>query len=356
MADTWVILDLMLRGAGCSTLFACAVLFSINPSNRQKSVSIVGLAGALIAYLLVSTPNLALPPGLSWPLIWVAGTTPVWVYWASVELFHDDVSLEPWQVAVAALIVLGSWFSPIVPFADLLRGALVILLFSHLLYAIIASAEGDLVEERRRFRKPFVISVIVLIMLITTVEALGGDEGLRLELVAIHAGAFWLFSTVFLVWSARITSDIWFRRTGPQPSESAQAPADIALAAKVTSAMKEELWREENLTIGVLANRLGTQEHRLRRTINRVMGHRNFASFVNGYRIEAAKQDLADPDKAESAILTIAYDVGFASIGPFNRAFRLATGMSPSEFRRNAIGIYHESGLARTSDGVSSGG
>lgn len=344
-----------MRGAGCSTLFACAVLFSINPSNRQKSVSIAGLAGALIAYLLVSTPSLVLPFGLSWSLIWVAGTTPVWVYWASVEVFHDDVSFEPWQVVVAALIVLGSWFSPIVPFADLFRGTLVILLFSHLLYVIIASAKGDLVEERRRFRKPFVISVIVLIMLITTVEVLGGDEGLRLELVALHAGAFWLFSMVFLVWSARITSDIWFRRAGPLLGESAPSPADIALAAKVSSAMNEELWREENLTIGVVANRLGTQEHRLRRTINRVMGHRNFASFVNGYRIDAAKRDLADLDQAESAILTIAYDVGFASIGPFNRAFRSATGMSPSEFRRNAIGVCHESGLTRTSDNVNSG-
>jgi AraC-like DNA-binding protein len=33
-------------------------------------------------------------------------------------------------------------------------------------------------------------------------------------------------------------------------------------------------------------------------------------------------------------VLEIAYDVGFASIGPFNRAFRAATGHSPTEYRR----------------------
>lgn len=102
--------------------------------------------------------------------------------------------------------------------------------------------------------------------------------------------------------------------------------------------VEDGLWREEKLTIGILANHLGTQEHRLRRTINRVMGYRNFAAFINGYRITAAKQELTNPDNAEKAILSIAYDVGFASIGPFKQAFRLATGVSLSEYRRNAIG------------------
>jgi AraC-like DNA-binding protein len=33
-------------------------------------------------------------------------------------------------------------------------------------------------------------------------------------------------------------------------------------------------------------------------------------------------------------ILTIALDAGFNSLGPFNRAFKAETGMTPSEFRR----------------------
>ena len=43
---------------------------------------------------------------------------------------------------------------------------------------------------------------------------------------------------------------------------------------------------------------------------------------------------LADPGQAEVPILTIALDAGFQSIGPFNRAFKAETGMTPSEFRR----------------------
>jgi AraC-like DNA-binding protein len=37
-------------------------------------------------------------------------------------------------------------------------------------------------------------------------------------------------------------------------------------------------------------------------------------------------------------VLTIALDLGFGSIGPFNRAFKDATGMTPTEFRRAHLG------------------
>ena len=37
-------------------------------------------------------------------------------------------------------------------------------------------------------------------------------------------------------------------------------------------------------------------------------------------------------------MLTIAMDAGFQSIGPFNRAFKAATNLTPTEFRRLAMG------------------
>ena len=36
-------------------------------------------------------------------------------------------------------------------------------------------------------------------------------------------------------------------------------------------------------------------------------------------------------------MLTIAMDAGFQSIGPFNRAFKADTGLTPTEFRRDAL-------------------
>jgi AraC-like DNA-binding protein len=87
----------------------------------------------------------------------------------------------------------------------------------------------------------------------------------------------------------------------------------------------------------VLAARLGAPEYRLRRLINQRLAHRNFSSFINGYRLTEARAALADPTQAEVPILTIALDAGFQSIGPFNRAFKAETGMTPSEFRRTRL-------------------
>ena len=84
-------------------------------------------------------------------------------------------------------------------------------------------------------------------------------------------------------------------------------------------------WKTEGLTIGAVARALETPEHQLRRLINNRLGHRNFADFVNSRRIEAAKRRLADPAEARTTVATIAFDLGYGSLGPFNRAFRAAT-------------------------------
>ena len=47
-----------------------------------------------------------------------------------------------------------------------------------------------------------------------------------------------------------------------------------------------------------------------------------------------AEAALGDPAQAAVPILTIALDAGFGSIGPFNRAFKAHTGVTPSEYRR----------------------
>ena len=87
-----------------------------------------------------------------------------------------------------------------------------------------------------------------------------------------------------------------------------------------------------------MSQSLGVQEYRLRRLINGQLGHRNFSAFVNGYRLADVETALADPAEAEVPILTIALDAGFGSIGPFNRAFKAHTGLTPTEFRRARLG------------------
>ena len=97
---------------------------------------------------------------------------------------------------------------------------------------------------------------------------------------------------------------------------------------------REALWRREGLTVAQLAHEIGLPEHRLRRLINDRLGHRNFTAFINQRRIEAACAALTEQTGGYRTIASIAFDLGFGSLGPFNRAFRDATGLTPTEYRR----------------------
>ena len=123
----------------------------------------------------------------------------------------------------------------------------------------------------------------------------------------------------------------------PEAGNEATA-VDPALARRLQHLMTvERAHRREGLTIGLLSAELSVPEYRLRRLINEGLGYRNFNAFLNHYRIEEAKAALADPGQKEVPVLTIAMDTGFQSVGPFNRAFKTATDLTPTEFRRLAL-------------------
>ena len=58
---------------------------------------------------------------------------------------------------------------------------------------------------------------------------------------------------------------------------------------------------------------------------------------MNGYRLAEARAALAAPALRELPVLSIALEAGFGSIGPFNRAFKADTGLTPTEFRREKL-------------------
>jgi AraC-like DNA-binding protein len=101
--------------------------------------------------------------------------------------------------------------------------------------------------------------------------------------------------------------------------------------------MENRAYARTGLTIRQLAEELKTPEHRLRALINSRLGYKNFSTFLNGYRIKEACDRLQDPKEFRIPVLTIALDAGFASLAPFNRAFRQAVDMTPTEFRRQKL-------------------
>jgi AraC-like DNA-binding protein len=139
--------------------------------------------------------------------------------------------------------------------------------------------------------------------------------------------------------TSRVQTVSPLRETAIAPEDRAERNEDARLLAALRRLMDhDKAYREEGLSIGSLAAKLGIPEYALRRLINQRLGYRNFNAFLNFYRLDDVMAALADPSQEPVPILTIALDAGFQSLGPFNRAFKSQTGMTPSEFRRQQLG------------------
>jgi AraC-like DNA-binding protein len=210
---------------------------------------------------------------------------------------------------------------------------------------------ADLVEGRRRLRLVVLIGASAQIVLNSYLSFLQ-QPSIRTFSMASVANAFALCVLVGLsAWNlleARTRDgSILLPAKGDAPGGThAVASTDQGKPAAIEPALLRRLeqlmtveraYRREGLTIGSLSAELGVPEYRLRQLINEGLGHRNFNAFLNRYRIEEAKAALADPEQVEVPVLTIALDAGFQSIGPFNRAFKAATDLTPTEFRRLAM-------------------
>jgi AraC-like DNA-binding protein len=115
-------------------------------------------------------------------------------------------------------------------------------------------------------------------------------------------------------------------------------PEDIAeVKEKLLRVMKENrLYRNTDLTLQSLAENLGVTSHQLSWVVNEVMGL-SFSSLVNGWRVEEVKRFLARSDSNGTSILQAAMEAGFNSKAAFNRAFKVQTGMTPSEYKKRLL-------------------
>lgn len=99
---------------------------------------------------------------------------------------------------------------------------------------------------------------------------------------------------------------------------------------------EQKPYLNSELTLSQLAASAGISPHNLSEIINSLRGQ-NFYDFINGYRIEQIKKDLADPSKQHLKILSIAFDAGFNSKATFNTLFKEKTAKTPSEYRRSLL-------------------
>jgi AraC-like DNA-binding protein len=195
------------------------------------------------------------------------------------------------------------------------------------LYRVYSGARSDLLEHRLRLRYLF-LAVSGLYVL----AVLFGESVLFRTPVALIADAL----NAALVYLTIFSFSFLFSSLGGgllRPKEKRFPAASPALVEKLRRLVEEEkVYREPGLTIGKLAKRLGQAEHVLRRAINAELGYKNFNAFLHHYRVRDALAALEDPQD-ERTVAEIAYELGYQSLGPFNKVFKELTGRTPSEVR-----------------------
>jgi AraC-like DNA-binding protein len=244
-----------------------------------------------------------------------------------------------WGINVAQDILNPGW----VRAADVVLQLLKLLIVAHTLWITLRGRPDDLIERRRTLRLFYVGIISVQIAVVLVVELFHGGSlppgWLQLTDVIIIAILTLGLSMPML----RLNHEFFELQTNPESTTNEEDKSNLGVAEgilrdKLLALMDDGYFQEMGLTIPVLAGKLGHPEHQLRRLINGHLGYRNFSAFLNSYRIAAAKQHLADPERARTPVLTIALDLGYASLGPFNRAFKETTGTTPTDFRRQKLG------------------
>jgi len=100
----------------------------------------------------------------------------------------------------------------------------------------------------------------------------------------------------------------------------------------VTLMEKEKLYKDSDLTLTKLANRLNVKPYLVSGVLNEYY-NKSFPEFINYYRIREAQSLLESAKSQIYSIEAIAYDCGFNTPSAFYAHFKKLTKVTPSEFR-----------------------
>ncbi len=121
-------------------------------------------------------------------------------------------------------------------------------------------------------------------------------------------------------------------------SDSSVGPNVVATLGEIQlledMMLKEHLYREHGLTLAHLSKKMKMREYLLRKLINSQLGYNNFNEYLSDYRLQEVVDRFHDREYDFTPIHTLAYDAGYKSISPFNRAFKKKYNLSPSAYRK----------------------
>ena len=159
--------------------------------------------------------------------------------------------------------------------------------------------------------------------------------------VGIFAGVipFYILGAVFFSFLMYIFSYLLLKRHIFALEKYTSSGMDTVASRRLLEQIKDlfesrEIYLESDVSLKIVAEKLSVGARDVSQVINEYE-QKNFAEFVNQYRIARARTLLRTPDYAREKIETIAYDCGFGNVTSFNLAFKAEMQMTPSQYRNH---------------------
>lgn len=201
--------------------------------------------------------------------------------------------------------------------------------------------------QEQALRRLFIITIVSAVAISTMLNSIVADNP------TLHQ---WLISLVTLVVLINTQLLLYWRfkpKTEPQAmvverkvqekplNQNSDEPVSVAEKqfAQLIQALllDEQRYLQANLKVADIARELKVPEYRISKTLRTQLNAKNFNDFINKLRIEHACGLLTDSSKQHWSILVVSLESGFASVGPFTRAFKTITGSTPNQYRQSHL-------------------
>ncbi|ALS98083.1 helix-turn-helix transcriptional regulator [Lacimicrobium alkaliphilum] len=278
-------------------------------------------------------------------------------YWLVARALHqgsDGLALRHYLVAgsVGVMIILShgfSWSQQVMPDAlGALQGARsavseMLNLISSTLLVLSAwegcrglrRARGQQLQQQLLFLASFCGAVLTCTVVLKLTVTPQNEAYWHHLLAAICGIQIMLVTQVLILWKAHTAKHGIESEGMADPMVSVPGHEnDILLAEEITRRLQQQRqYLQTNLRVSDIAWALDVPEYRISRVMREQLRAQNFNHHVNTLRVYHARELLEDPANRHWPVAVVGMESGFASVGPFTRAFKAEFGQTPNQYR-----------------------
>lgn len=334
-------------GATSAVVLAAALVRADGAALISRIFGALLCVGVAI-YLPCSMHSSACVVAPIWPLTLLASGVPFFFWSWTRSVMDDEFRMTPLALIAGSVLIVSPFVGDALTYERVAEWGIVahsVMGIAFVVAALIEVLRGwrqDLIEARRRLRLVLLVVCGVYSVSVLSVELFLQIDPVSQRLKILNASALTALLLGLSIGVLSVSQTLrrafgWMPPqglAGVQPAEVQARNQEQEVIAKLQACMTDSAaYRNPALSIAQLAAVVGVHEKRLRDIINRQLGHKNFSSYVNAFRLEEVRRRLVDARHDHLPILTLALDAGFGSVVAFNRAFKDTFEVTPSEYR-----------------------